>query len=282
MNIAIIGAGTHGAGLAQIVALGGHAVALFDVDSQALNRARQWIAQHLEKQVMQGKTPRPEADRAKNAIVPVTVLEQCAEADFMIEAVPDQLEAKRTLFEKMDRIAPRTTILATTTATLSITAIATAAKRHPERVIGMHSFEPVTTHKLVEVIPGDQTAQDVVDRSLHLLRGLGKTAVTVKDMPGFLVNRVLTVYTGEALRLIGEGQITPEGVDKLMNSLGIEQGPFALMDTLGIDVHLVLTEHLYQAFYQEARYRPHPIQRKMVLSNRLGRKTRQGFHKYDE
>jgi 3-hydroxybutyryl-CoA dehydrogenase len=282
MNIAVIGAGTYGTGIAEIMALGGHTVALYDVDPAILGRAHLRITQNLDKRANQNEITRLDAERAKKAIIATALLEQCAEADFMIEAAPETLDGKKMLFEKMDRISPRTSVLASTTTTFSITAVAAAAKRFPERVMGMHFFEPVTSQKLVEIVPAEQTAKDMLDRCLFLLRALGKEVVTVKDTPGYIVDRVGAVYTGEALRIIGEGQVTAEAVDKLMESMGIEQPPFRLMDTLGIDTHLEITKRLYEAYYHESRYRPHPIQERLIQANRLGRKTKRGFYEYNE
>jgi 3-hydroxybutyryl-CoA dehydrogenase len=282
MNIAVIGTGTHGTSIAEIMALGGHTVALYDADPAILDRAFLRITQNLDKRANQNEIARSDAERAQKAIIPTALLEQCAEADFMIEAALEVLDVKKMLFEKMDRVSPRTSVLASTTTTFSITAVAAAAKRFPERVMGMHFFEPVTSQKLVEIVPAEQTAKDMLDRCLFLLRALGKEVVTVKDTPGYIVDRVGAVYTGEALRIIGEGQVTAEAVDKLMESMGIDQPPFRLMDTLGIDTHLEITKRLYEAYYHESRYRPHPIQERLIQANRLGRKTKRGFYEYNE
>jgi 3-hydroxybutyryl-CoA dehydrogenase len=282
MNIAVIGIGTRGTGIAEVMALGGHTVAMYDVNNHLLERAQLRITQNLDKRVSQNEIKPPDAERAKKNIIPTAMLEQCAEADFMIEASPEQLEVKKTLFEKMDRVAPRSSVLATTSNMFSITAIAAAATRFPERVVGLHFFEPIASQKLVEIVPAEQTIKDMIDRCLFLLRSLGKEVVTVKDTPGYIVDRISTVYTGEALRMVGEGQITAETVDKLMESMSIEQPPFRLIDTIGVDTHLEITKRLYDAYYNEARYRPHAIQQRMIQANRLGRKTKRGFYEYNE
>lgn len=282
MNIAVIGAGTRGSDIAQIMALGGHAVAIHDSNAQVLPRAQRIIAESLERGVTRAKIQRADADRAKRAIATTSILEQCYEADFMMVAIPEKLDILKSLFEKMDRFAPQSTILAVITETLSVTAIAATAKRFPQRVIGLNFLAPIPTQKIVEVIAADQTAQGAMDRSLSLLQQIGKQTIQVKDTPGFLISRVTTVYTGEALRILAEGGITAEATDDLMQSIGIEEGPFRIMDGIGLDAHLQGNEQLYAAYFQEARYRPHPIQNKMVQSNRLGKKTKQGFYKYDE
>jgi 3-hydroxybutyryl-CoA dehydrogenase len=282
MNIAVVGAGTRGTDIAQIMALGGHAVAIYDSNAQVLPRAQRIIGENLERDVTRAKIKREDADRAKRAIATTSILEQCYEADFMVVAIPEKLDLQKTLFEKMDRFAPQSTILAVTTETLPITAIAAAAKRFPQRIIGWNFLAPIAAQKVVEVIAADQTTQGAMDRSLSLLQQIGKETIQVKDAPGFLLSRVTTVYTGEALRLLAEGGTTAEVADDLMQTLGIEEGPFHMMDGIGLDTHLERTERLYEAYYQEARYRPHPMQSKMVQANRLGRKTKQGFFKYDE
>jgi len=282
MNIAVIGAGTRGCDIAQIMALGNHAVAIHDSNAQVLPRAQRIITESLERGVTRSKIQRADADRAKRAIATTSILEQCYEADFMMVTIPEKLDVLKTLFEKMDRFAPQSTILSVITETIPVTAIAATAKRFPQRVIGLNFLAPISTQKIVEVISADQTAQGAVDRSLSLLQQIGKETIQVKDTPGFLVNRVSNVYTGEALRILAEGGTTAESIDELMKSMGVEEGPFRMMDGIGLDTHLKRSELLYEAYYQEARYRPHPIQSKMVQANRLGRKTKQGFYKYDE
>lgn len=282
MNIAVIGAGRRGRGIAQIAALSGHSVALYDNQPEKLAAAKQRIGTQLDALVAQGKLNLAEANRVKTTLASASRMEEFSGADVMIEAVPDEIAAKQSIFEQMDRIAPRTTILGCTTRFHSVTVIASAAKRFPERVVGMNFFPPVESHPLVQMISADKTSADMLERALMLVRGLGKTVVKVKDTPGFLVDRLSTVYTGEALRLLGEGHIEVEAVDRLMQALDIEAGPFRYMDSLGNDGALKSAQTLYESYFYEPRYRPHPIQRKMVQSHRLGRKSKEGFYKYDE
>lgn len=281
MNIAIVGAGLRGTSIAQVAALGGHAVAIYDLNGQLVQQARLRIVQSLDKQAGAGLIPRPEAERAKNVINTTTVLEQFADADFLIEAIPEKLDLKKALIEKLDRITPRTSVLATTSPTFSVTACATAAKRFPERVLGLHFFQPIVAHKLVEVVAGDASSKDMVERSLFWLRSLGKEPITVKDVPGFVAGRLTTVYLGEALRVLGEGSLDAPTIDKLMRDLSLPEGPFQQLDRMGLDSHLAATQALYDAYYGEPRYRPHYLHQKMIGANRLGRKSRGGFYPQD-
>lgn len=265
-----------------MAALGDHMVALYDLNAAILKTAQERIARNLDKGVSLGKHTPEEAAKAKAAILPTTQLENCAEADFIIEVGPEKLDIKKKLAEKLDSMTPERVIYATHTEAISLTVIASAAQRFPGRVVGMHFFDPVHIVKQVEVVRADQSTQTAVDQAVLLARTMEKEVIVVRDTPGFLVNRVAQVYTREALHLLGEGHVDAETIDRLMVSLDFRQGPFQWVDTLGIDTHLTQMEQLYQATGEAPRFRPHQLLRKMVRANRLGRKTKQGFHKYDE
>jgi len=281
MNIAIIGVGTRGTALAQILALGGHYVALYDSDTAHLQKTKQRIDQIIDRGVSASKITTETATRAKQAVIPVKSLNQCAEADFIFEAISETIEVKKDLIEKLDRVAARTTIIITTTLTLSPTVIASPAKRFPERIIGVHFFTPLATHRLAEMIPAEQTTQPIIDRTRFLLDQMNKQTITVKDAPGAIVDRLQTVYSGEALRVLGEGDVTAETIDKLMGALDIDPTPLHWIDQVGVEDHLNTTKRLYEATYHDPRFRPHPIQQRMVDAKRLGKKTGQGFFKYE-
>lgn len=282
MNIAVIGVGSRGLSLIQLAVQHGHTVAMFDVDSHLIQRAQLHLTQVLDRQVEAQTLPAEKATQFKQAVIPAQTLEQCADADLILDCTPEHLEMKKALFEKLDRFAGRTTILANTSPDLSMTLVASAAKRYPERILGLYFSLPIPTHPLVQLVTGDQTAKDIVDRTVYFVRQLNKQVVTIKDSAGLVIERLTVIYGGEALRILGEGQVNAATLDKLMGALGIEEPPLALMDRLGIDVFSKMTQDLYEATVHESRYRPHRLLQKMLHLNHLGRKTKQGFHTYSD
>ena len=278
-SVAVIGSGTMGRGIAHAVALAGHPVILFDLTEGLLEIAIRSIQGAIDEGVRRGKT-RPEiAQRAKESLTLTTRLEDTAVVDLVIEAVPEQLELKRDIFGRLDALAPIHTILASNTSSLSISAIAAATQR-PERVIGLHFFNPAHLMRLVEIIRGDFTDHATTSTCRTFVETLGKTAVLCKDSPAFIVNRIARPFYGEALRMLGEGVADHESIDRLISSLGFRMGPFELLDLIGIDVNFAVTQSVYNAYFQDPRYRPHPIQQRMVDSGRLGRKSGRGFYNY--
>ncbi|MEK7249424.1 MAG: 3-hydroxyacyl-CoA dehydrogenase NAD-binding domain-containing protein, partial [Bacteroidota bacterium] len=202
-------------------------------------------------------------------------------SDFVIEAALEDLNVKREIFRKLDAILSPAAILATNTSSLSVTSIASTTKRS-DKVVGMHFFNPPPVMKLVEVVAGKQTAKETVEATVELARKMGKTPVVCKDTPGFIVNRVARPFYGEALRLLGEGVADVETIDRIVKlEGGFKMGPFELMDLIGIDVNYAVTKSVYEQFFHEPRFRPHPIQRQMVEAGTLGRKTKKGFYTYD-
>ncbi len=282
MNIAVVGAGSIGTGVTQIAALYGHMVGLYDVNIAVIKTAQEKIYRSIDKGVSLGKHTSQEATKAKASILPTTRLEDCAEADFIIEVGPENVEIKKKLIERLDSLAAEKSTIATHTDSLSVTAIAAGAQKHPQRIVGMHFFDPAHITKLVEIIRADQTTQNTIDQAVLLARDLEREVVIVRDTPGFLVNRVGQVYTREALHLLHEGHVDAETIDRLLVSLDFRQGPFQWMDAQGIDHYLAQQEQFYKAIGELPRFRPHPLLRKMTQANRLGRKTKHGFHKYDE
>lgn len=278
-SVAVLGSGTMGRGIAQSAALAGHQVMLYDLSADLLDRALRAIHASIEEGARRGKTPREAAKRAAELLAITTELETAAQVDLVIEAVPEELTLKREVFARLDTASPPHAILASNTSSLSISAIA-GATLHPERVVGLHYFNPAHIMQLVEVIRGDLTADKTVAAVWAFVEGLGKTPVLCIDSPAFIVNRVARPFYGEAFRLLGERAADPETIDRLMASLGFRMGPFELLDLIGLDVNLAVTKSVYEAYFHDPKYRPHPIQQRMVESGRLGRKSGRGFYPY--
>jgi 3-hydroxybutyryl-CoA dehydrogenase len=276
-TVAVIGAGAMGSGIAQVAALQHHVI-LYDVDDAAAHAGLARVRESLEKGVARGKLAREAADAALARVTPVTTLDECAPATVVIEAAPEKLDLKCNIFRVLDALCAHDTLLGSNTSSLSITVIAGAC-RHPERVVGLHFFNPAPVLPLVEVVRGDRTSDAAVERALAFARGLGKTPVLARDTPAFIVNRVARPFYGEALRLLGEGGDVAT-IDGLLKSIGFPMGPFELMDLIGIDVNFAVSQSVYRAFFEEPRYRPHPIQQRMTEAGTLGRKTKRGFYSY--
>lgn len=279
-TIGILGAGTMGSGIAQVAAVSRFDVILHDTDNDVLKSAMDRIKADLRRSVEKGRLSATEATEALSAIHPRKNFGDMGNADFIIEAAVEDLDVKKEIFKKLDAIVAPDVILATNTSSLSITAIASLTKT-PESVVGMHFFNPPPSMKLVEVVRGKQTSDKTMKTACDLAVKLGKSPVVCKDTPGFIVNRVARPFYGEALRLLGEGVATVEEIDRIVKlEGGFKMGPFELMDLIGIDINYAVTKSVYDQFFQEPRFRPHPIQRQMVEAGMLGRKTKKGFYTY--
>ncbi len=285
-TIGIVGAGAMGAGIAQVALEAGSEVVLHDVDPAAIERARDAVRRGLERRAAKleldpdtidawtaGRLELLRETRTLDAIA--------AEAELVVEAALEDLGLKREIFRALDADAPADTILASNTSALSIDAIASVTT-HPERVLGLHFFNPVPLMALVEVVPGRATTADVVDSAEAIVRAWGKTPVRCMDSPGFIVNRVNRPFTIEALRLLETGVASVEAVDRAMRDAEYPLGPFELMDLTGIDVTLAAARGVWEGLGRPDHLRPSEIQERLVDDGLLGRKTGSGFYVYSE
>ena len=262
-----------GAGIALVALHADLAVVLQDPSAAALERAVGYLGKHLARA---GRESRLAALSTSQTL---TALSGC---EVVVEAAPENLELKRSLFAELDRVCPPPALLATNTSTLSVTAIASVVSE-AGRVAGLHFFNPPPLMPLVEVARGAQTAPSTIDSLVRLVKQLGKSPVVTADTPGFIVNRVARPFYGEALRILGEGTATHDQIDRIIElGAGFRMGPFRLMDLIGLDVNLAATRSMWEQTFGEPRYRPHPIQARLVEEGRLGRKTSHGFYRYDE
>lgn len=281
-TVAVVGSGAMGAGIAQVAAVAGQQVVVFDLSSAALDRARQSIATNLKKLAEKGRLTSAEAVAAEARIVFTASLSDCSPADLVIEAIAEDLEIKQKLFADLEALVGAETILATNTSSLSVTAIAAACKA-AARVVGLHFFNPPPLMALVEVIRAVQTAEAVAATAYSLMESWGKRPVWAKDTPGFIVNRVARPFYGEALRLLDEGIADIATIDWAMTKLaGFRMGPFMLMDYIGHDVNYKVTASVFASFYNDPRYKPSFTQLRLLEAGHLGRKSGRGFYDYRE
>ena len=279
MKICVVGTGTMGNGIAQTFAQAGHDVLLKGRSEASLGKAHKAIEKSLSKLVEKGKMEAAEKEAITARIKDTMAYEDCKDVDLVIEGVAEDMPTKVEIFKTLDAICKPEAILATNTSSLSITEIAAATSR-PEKVIGMHFFNPVPMMKLVEVITGQLTSQETHDRVMAIASEVGKTPVSANEAPGFIVNRILIPMINEGISIYADGVASKEEIDEAMK-LGANHpmGPLALGDLIGLDVCLAIMEVLYNEF-GDSKYRPHPLLRKMVRANLLGRKTGIGFYDY--
>ncbi len=281
-TLAIIGTGIMGMGIAQIAAQAGIKVLLFDAKVGAAEQGRQSLQVMLEKLTAKGKFTDEQLQSTLTNLTVIEDLSKIVEAEIVIEAIIENLEIKQQLFKQLESIVSAETILATNTSSLAVTAIASDCA-HPERVAGFHFFNPVPLMKIVEVTPGLSTKASVVETLKELAKRMGHLGVVAKDTPGFIVNHGGRAYGTEALKILGEGVASFEDIDRILrDGAGFRMGPFELLDLTGIDVSHPVMESIYNQFYNEDRYRPHPLTRQMLMGKKLGRKVGEGFYHYTD
>lgn len=282
-TIGVLGAGTMGTGIAQLLATQGHEVFLFDTNPEALRRSHAYMERMIQKEVEKKRLDARTAILVRNRIKHINDdFKSFAKCPLIIEAVIEDLGIKQQLFTELEAAVSNETILATNTSSLSVTAISGGCK-HPERVVGMHFFNPVPLMALVEIIPGLRTSADVTSAAREYVNQWGKKPVVAKDTPGFIVNRVARPFYGESLRIFEEGIADVATIDWAIRELGgFRMGPFELMDLIGNDINYKVTETIFQAFYFDPRYRPSIVQKRMVEAGLLGRKTERGYYSYGE
>ena len=275
-TICICGAGTMGSGIAQVAATAGFTTLLFDVSDEAVQKAAERLSAGLNKLVEKGKLPAAEKEVIFSRLRFLSDVAQCR-ADVVIEAVVEKPEVKVSLFRKLAAINSAETIFASNTSSLSISAIASELP-HPERVAGLHFFNPAPLMKLVEVVKGEKTSEEVVQQLVSLAKALGKVPVVCQDSPGFIVNRVARPYYIESLRLAEEGKASYEVTDRLLEGIGFKMGPFRLMDLIGNDINYAVSCSVYEQLGRPERLKPSDIQKEKVAKGELGKKTGKGYY----
>ncbi len=278
-TICVCGAGTMGSGIAQVSAQSGFNTILFDLNESVLEKAKESIQKNFQFLVDKQKISEEEKNKIFQRTKFVNDTNDCI-ADVIIEAIIEKIDAKVALFNQLAAVNHAETIFATNTSSLSVSDIQIKVN-HPERVVGMHFFNPAYLMKLVEVVKGEQSSEEAAETIYDLCKQMGKSPVMCKDAPGFIVNRVARHYYLEAMKLVEQGHTTFENVDTIMEASGFKMGPFKLMDLIGMDINLSVSQSMYEAFNNAVRFKPSSLQIEKVNKGELGRKTGKGFYEYD-
>ena len=279
-SLGVVGAGAMGSGIAQVAASAGWKVMLYDQDPDAVKSGIEKISKILDRLVSKGRLDKNDREVILSRIHPIKSLSSLSSAGLVIEAIIENLDIKKSVFKELEKITNDDCILASNTSSLSITSIASALAS-PDKLIGIHFFNPPGLMKLVEIIPGYLTAPEVVQACRNIIADWGKIGVVAKDSPGFIVNKIARPFYSEAIRIVEEGIAQPGEVDWVMTTQGgFRMGPFTLMDYIGHDVNYAVTESVWKAFYHEPRYQPSLTQKRLVEAGLLGRKAGRGFYDY--
>ncbi|GAA4043380.1 3-hydroxyacyl-CoA dehydrogenase NAD-binding domain-containing protein [Flavobacterium chungnamense] len=282
MKIAIIGSGTMGSGIAQVAATAGCEVKIYDTNLDALAKSKSNLENTLSKLVEKAKIDEHEKSRIENNISYAHTLGELSHSDLVIEAIIENMEIKRKLFSELENYVSPETILASNTSSLSIASIAASCQK-PERVIGIHFFNPAPLMQLVEVIPAVQTSEEVLQKSVQIISDWKKVVAVAKDTPGFIVNRVARPFYSESLRIYDEGVADFATIDWALKIIGnFKMGPFELMDMIGHDVNYIVTETVFTAFYFDPKFKPSFTQKRLLEAGFLGRKSGRGFYNYNQ
>ena len=278
-KVGVVGAGAMGAGIAQIASQAGHQVILYDLSQSTLDESASKLAKIMSRLVEKKRITIEESHEIQGRIVRSTQIDLFEGCDLVVEAVVENLDVKHSVFKQIENIVSSDCIVASNTSSLSITSLA-AGCNHPERVVGLHFFNPAPLMPLVEIVPAIQTSEDTPLHLVSLMKNWGKSPVIANDSPGFIVNRVARPFYGEALRILDEGIADVPSIDTVMRNLGFKMGPFQLMDLIGHDVNYAVTESVFKSFYCDPRFMPSITQLKLVEAGWLGRKIGKGFYNY--
>jgi len=281
-TVGVVGAGTMGAGIAQLAATSGHKTLVFDTNHKSLDALKPKLEKIFNRLIEKERMTAEAANSALDNISLHSSLEEFGASNFVIEAIVERLDVKQEVFTTLESVCADTAILASNTSSLPIAAIGGKLKR-PEQFLGVHFFNPAPLMPLVEIVPGVRTSSEVTDASKRFIDSWGKTTVVAKDAPGFIVNRIARPFYGEALRIYEEGVADPATIDWAMRELGgFRMGPFQLMDFIGNDINYTVSETVFEAFYYDPRFKPSIVQRRMVEAGLLGKKSGRGYYDYAE